>query len=117
MAFGKKKTQLVIPPPRLARAQICIGGEMLVAHRFGSKARREIEEKQRGLARNKKGMRDPEAEYNDARYLDEKGRDCIPAAAVRRAITDAASFIDGITKVSIRGAVFVRGESRGEDGR
>lgn len=118
MAFGKsKKTQLVIPPPNRQRAIVTVGGEFLVLHRFDEKSRRQIEEKQRGAAANKRGARDPEGEYNAARYVDAKGRDCLMAAAFRRAMIDAASFIENIAKTQIRGAVFIIGDSRAKDGR
>lgn len=117
MAFGKKKTQLVIPPPNKARAIVNIGGEFLVTHKFSQKSRDEILGRQQGTARNKRGARNPEAEYEAARYIDAKGRDCIPAAAFRRSMIDAAAFVDGLAKTQIRGLVFVISDIRGADGR
>ena len=112
-----QKTQLKVPPPNKARAVITVGGEFLVLNRFTEKAKAEMLGAQMKVARNKKEARDPEAEYEAARYIDKKGRDCIMAASFRRAMIDAATFIEGVAKTQIRGAVFIIGDSRAPDGR
>lgn len=118
MAARKKSAQaLVIPAQRIERIPIIIGGEdMLVTHRFSQKARQEIREKQIGKARQRKGARNAHAEYIESKYIDNtRYWDGIPCAAIRRAIIDAASFVDGVTKVHLRGAVFVEAQGKDHD--
>jgi hypothetical protein len=119
MAAAKKATAktLVIPKQRIERMQIYVGGENLCVHRFGFKARQEILDKQLGKARRKKEVRDPHAEYIASKYVDTKAFwDGVPCAAFRRGIIDAASFVEGVTKVHLRGAVFVDAEGKDDDG-
>jgi hypothetical protein len=116
MAARKRSAQtLVIPPQRVERIPIIIGGaDMLVTHRFSQKARQEIRDKQAQKAQTKKQARNPHAEYIESKYIDQdKYWDGLPCAAIRRAIIDAASFVDGVTKVHLRGAVFI--EAQGKD--
>lgn len=114
-ARTSKKKELVIPAQRVTKTKIFVGGPILVTHRFSEKMKRQMLEAQQGKARNKKEARDPEAEYQGARYLDVKGYDCMPATAFKKAIIDAASFVQGVTKVQIRGAIFVKGATRDAD--
>ena len=118
MAAAKKKmTELVIPKQKIITFPVYIGGELLVVHQFSEKARREIRDKQGQKARSAKGVRDPHTEFVGSKYVDAKKLwEGLPCAAVRRSIIDAASFVDGVTKVQLRGAVFVETEGRTLDG-
>lgn len=115
-ARKSSKKELVIPPQRKEVVKVVVGGPILVIHRFSDKAKREMLEAQTNAARNKKEPRNPEAEYNAARYTDSKDRDCARADAFKKAMIHAASFVAGVTKVQIRGSVFVRAKHRDEDG-
>lgn len=118
MPRGAKKEQkeLVIPPQRIEVVKIVVGGPILVTHRFSEKSKREMLQRQQKGAQNKKEDRNPEQEYNAARYRDTKDRDGARADAFKKAMINAASFIAGVTKVQIRGAVFIKAESYDEDG-
>lgn len=82
-------------------------GVLLVVHQFAEKAKKEIRDKQAKKAKKAKEERDPKAEFLDARYLDEKGRECVPVTAIKKAIVTAVTASDNLTKVGIRQAVFV----------
>lgn len=94
------------------------GTSPLIVHKFSEKARKMIEDKQQKKAKAAKEARDPKAEYLACFYMvkgkpETKG--CVygvPAAAFKQSAVAACSFIDGITKVTARGAFFV-GEDAG----
>lgn len=119
--MGKKATAatLTIPPQRIEKIDIYIGGPQLCVHRFSTKARREILDRQTQRAKTKKEVRNPHAEYLHSKYVNiikgTKGWDGAPCAAFRRAIIDAASFVEGVTKVHLRGAVFIEREGIDQD--
>lgn len=84
-----------------------MAGSPLVIHAFAEKAKQEIRDKQQKKAKKAKAERDPIAESEAAKYLDERGRECAPITAIKKAIISAASAFDDITKVGLRQAVFV----------
>lgn len=108
-----KATELVIPKQKIITFPVYIGGELLVVHQFSEKARRELRDKHGQKAKGPKGIRETHAEFVGSKYVDaSKLWEGLPCAAVRRSIIDAASFVDGVTKVHLRGAVFVKSEGR-----
>lgn len=113
-----KSTAVEIERPQLARVKISIAGSPpgLLMHRFGSKARKEIEDKQQKKARTAKAARDPETEVLDAIYhMDEPvdGTEFgFPAHAFKDALISAAQrYMAAFKKQSpmIRGALFIKG--------
>jgi hypothetical protein len=89
-------------------------GSILVIHQFAEKAKQEIRDKQQKKAKQAKPPRVPEDEFLAARYVDSKGRECVPITAVKKAIITAATAFDDLTKVALRQAIFV--DSRDEPG-
>jgi hypothetical protein len=85
-------------------------GSRLVIHAFAEKAKQEMRDKHLKKATKAKEARDPEAEFKAARYIDEKGRECAPITAIKKAIISAATAFDDITKVGLRQALFVSPE-------
>lgn len=82
-------------------------GSLLVTHEFGQKAKQEIRDKQQKKKKEAKAAREPEVEFLAARYMDAKGRECVPITAMKKAIVTAATAFDDLTKVGLRQAVFV----------
>lgn len=82
-------------------------GSPLVIHNFSEKAKQEIRDKQQKKAKKAKEERKPDFEFTAAKYIDEKGRECAPVTALKKAIISAATAFDDITKVGLRQAVFV----------
>lgn len=82
-------------------------GSRLVVRQFSDKAKDEIRAKQAKKAKLAKAARDTDAEYLEARYVDEELRECVPITALKKAIVSAAAAFDDLTKVGIRQAVFV----------
>lgn len=103
--------QIKIPEFKPLRFPVRIRGLFpLVMHAWSKKAVDMMLAKQLKQATQKREAKDPEAEYNAARYVDPEGRDCIPATAVKSALINAASFAEGITKVAVRGSAFIEGD-------
>lgn len=82
-------------------------GSPLCVHAFSEKAKEEIRQKQQKGAKKAKEVRDPQAEYRAARYLDAEGRECAPVTAIKKSFITAATAMDNLTKVALRQAVFV----------
>ena len=79
----------------------------LVVHAFAEKAKREIRDKQQKKVKKVKEERKPEEEFLAARYIDERGRECVPVTAVKKALVTSATAFDDLTKVGLRQAMFV----------
>lgn len=85
-----------------------VGDSPLICHKFSEKARRAMLDKQMKKAKQGKEAKDPEADFNEARYLLDDGRDGFPAAGMKKAIANAFRFSDGMKKVEIAGALHVQ---------
>lgn len=108
--IGKDLRRVHIPEAPMEMAQVhLVGTSTLILHAFSEKARKQMLGKQTGSPM-KKEFKDPEECFNGARYIDEKGRDCIRGASFKHAMVDAASFTKGATKVKLRGGVFIHGD-------
>lgn len=84
-----------------------IPGSLLVVHAFAEKAKEEIRQKQAKKAKKAKEERNPPTEAEAAKYFDKENRECVPVTAVKKALISAAVAFDGMTKVSLRQALFV----------
>lgn len=94
----------------IQRVQFTIRGKVgapLVIHAFSEKAKSEIRAKQQKKAKQAKEERKPHEEFLAARYVDEKGRECAPITAIKKAIVSAATAFDDLTKVALRQAIFI----------
>jgi hypothetical protein len=68
----------------------------MVMHRLATKHNvGEMLSRQLGIKISRKGkIHDPLKEYNDGRYLDNVGRDCVPTHGIKLAICSALQFLD-----------------------
>jgi len=82
-------------------------GSPLVIHAFAEKAKQEIRDKQQKKAKKARAERVPLDECNAAKYIDEKGRECAPVTAIKKAIISSATAFEDLTKVALRQSVFV----------
>jgi len=97
---------------RLDRAIVeipLIGETPLIMQRWSEKAKELMLGKQQSSARTKKAPKDPQADYEAAFYRLEDGTPGMPATAFKAAIGSAARFFDGVTMVSLKTAIFVKG--------
>jgi hypothetical protein len=84
-----------------------IAGARLVVHNFSEKAKKEIRDKQQKKVKKAKEERNPKAEFLEARYIDGKGRECVPITAFKKSIVTAATAFDDMKKVALRQSIFV----------
>ncbi len=82
----------------------------MIQHKFSEKAKREMLEKQQKKAAKKKQIRNPEKEFEAAKYLNSKGKISFPALALKQALVAAARNVDGLPMTLLRGAVFFKGD-------
>jgi len=102
---------LVIEPLKIGKITLDVEGEMLIVHRFAEKARKEIRDKQQQIKHKQREKRDPQAEYEAAKYLDEDGNHCVPVIAFKNAMLGEARFLPrDVTMVLLKGALFVQGD-------
>lgn len=105
---AKAESVITLQPIQRQTMQVRIVGDSpLICHRFDEKARKIMLDKQQKKAAQAKAAKDPEADFNAARYVMEDGRDGFPAAGVKKAIANAFRFSDGIKRVEINGALHV----------
>lgn len=102
-----------VPDFGITIASVPITGQTpLIAHSWSEKAKQQMRDKQGGKARTKKEPKDPEAEFEAARYRLDDGRDGFPAAGFKAAIVSGARLMEGITLTMLKQAVYVIGEGR-----
>ncbi len=111
MAASKAIEQVVIPQLTIQRFQVTlIGDSPLICHKWSDKAKQMMLDKQMKKAAPKKEAKDPHQDYLDSLYPYPEGGYGFPVVAFKAAAVDACSYVDGITKVSARGAFHVIGE-------
>lgn len=86
------------------------GQTPLIPHKWSEKAKRMMLDKQQGKAVEKKAPKNPEQEAHEATYWLSDGRPGMPATAFKAAISDAARHFDGLTIVTVKQSIFVKGE-------
>ncbi len=87
-----------------------VGLSPLIAHRFSEKAKNMMLHAMQSKTRTKKEPKDPDAEYEQARYQLPDGRDGFPAVGFKAAIVGAARMFEGVTMTSLKQWLFVHGE-------
>jgi hypothetical protein len=93
-----------------------VGLTPLITQRWSEKARRMMLNAQQSTARAKREAKDPEANFNEARYRLPDGRDGVPATAFKAAIVHSARLFDGVTQVALRQTIIVEGDARDDRG-
>jgi hypothetical protein len=82
----------------------------LIVNHFNDKSRRQMLEAQTGAAKKTKEKRNPEMDFDLAKYKNAQGHECIPAGWIRRAIIEAATFYSRqVSMKFLSGNLFVKG--------
>lgn len=109
MAVKKSAETIQLPELKIKTATITLRGTTpLIVHRFAEKARKEMLDKQMGVAKQKKAFKNPEQDYLDSLYLLPDGTPGFPAVAFKAAAVNAANDA-GIQKVLARRAFHITG--------
>jgi hypothetical protein len=87
-----------------------IGDSPLITHQWSAKAKKMMLDKQMKKATGAREAKNPEQDYKDSLYVHPDGGYGFPAIAFKAAAVDAATFVDGITKVEMRGAFHINDE-------
>lgn len=109
----KKPTEQAITLPRLNLQTIqlrLVGDSPLIVHAWSEKSKKMMLDKMMKKANTGRVAKDPEQEYRDSLYPFPGGGFGFPSIAFKSAAVDAASFVDGITKVQMRGCFHIPGE-------
>lgn len=104
-----------LSPIKLATVLVEIEGETpLVVHQFGEKSKKQIRDKQtlKASASKKKEKRNPEAEFEAARYFivndDGERLDAFPSVGVKAAMIDAGYRYMDLVKTNLRGDLRIK---------
>lgn len=105
------KDDFGIVPMNIVKMTVKVRGiSPLIVHAFSEKAKKQIRDKQMKKAKSAKEAKDPEADFEAAKYTNAEGKDCIPAICLKAAIVNAARFADDLKMTVLRGAIFIEGE-------
>lgn len=120
MTKATQQTQVTIPPMNIQTLEIVlVGDSSLISHAWAEKAKKMMLDKQMKKAMPKKEAKSPEQDFIDSLYWFskkpakptlsdvEKADFGFPAIAFKAAAVDACSHVDGMTKVSARGAFHI----------
>lgn len=99
-----------LPTVEKRRVAVRLNGESpLIVHRFEEKALTEMLAKQRGLPFERQ-KKNPHADYEASKYKNVKDQDCIPVMTIKKAMIEATTFDENMTKKQSRGGFFIVGE-------
>lgn len=110
MAMKKKET-IKLPKINIQRVRVTAKQlSPLITHAWSEKARKQMRDKQGKRAKMAKEARDPVADFEGAKYLDAKKRDCVKASFFKNAIVSACRYAEDMKMTVVRGALFVEGD-------
>jgi hypothetical protein len=110
-------SKIVIPKPRIEVLSIpIIGTSPLLLHKWSEKAKRQMLDKQMKKATKAKDAKDPEADFNGARYISQDGWDGCPAVAFKSAMVGACRQCDGLPMTLAKRIFFVEVDGYTPDG-
>jgi len=104
---GENPIEVTIRPLNLQRTTIKIRGiSTLIMHAWSQKAIKMIEDKQQKKATGPRKAKDPQADFESARYRIDKNTDGIPAIALKACAVEAGVLL-GLKKTNLRKSFFV----------
>lgn len=107
-AKASKTGIMTIPGIKLTRiTTLVVGDAPLVTHHFDEKMRKRMEDKQTGKAEGGRQTKDPEANFQGARYRLTDGSDGIPAGGIKACIIGGARHEESVTMTAAKGAIRV----------
>lgn len=111
---ARKKTEtkeIKLPELQIQRLPLRVTGiTPLIVHAWSEKAKEQMRLKQQKGAKMAKSAKDPNADFEGAKYRDAKGNECVRALFFKNAIVSAARFADDLKMTVLRGAIFVEGD-------
>lgn len=105
-----ENVSIVIPRPSIAVAQFPIKGtSQLIVHAWSTKAKQMILDKQQGKVVVRE-FKDPERDYNEARYISSEGWDGFPATGFKAAIVGGCRQVAGLPMTLAKQLLFVEAD-------
>lgn len=115
----EKPKVVSIPPIDFRTVEITLDGiTPLLVHKFSEKSKREMDEKQKGVPKQKKEARNPEAEFQASLYRmaptkQKKERFGMPASGLKLCAVSACRYVDGLKMTAALGSFHVVGDEGG----
>jgi hypothetical protein len=107
-SIGEREVAIV--PIKFGILQFTLVGKTdLLSNQFSKKNRDQILGIQTGDPKERK-KRDPAKEVEDAKYKLADGRCAFPAAAFKKAMVEAAPYLEGMDKKLVKGSIQIQGE-------
>ena len=108
--MARKQEEVVTSPIQVATMSLNIRGDTpLLMERFSDSTRTQLLERVTGKGKEKKKNRDMDAEVREKIHLTEDGKPGFPAAAFKRAMVEAAVYVNGMDKKRAKGSFFIMG--------
>jgi hypothetical protein len=112
------KTQVIeIQKPNMQELQVeLVEDTPVIVHRFSDKSRKEMLDKQMKKAVKKKGKRDPDREFEEAKYLFPDGRNGVPCVWFKAAAVGACRLVGNLPMTMARRLFFIQADGKHQDG-
>jgi len=107
----------VIPKLKMQTIDIpIIGTSSLIVHRWSEKARKQMLDKQTKKAAGPREAKNPEEDYQQARYISTEGWDGVPSVAFKAACVGACRFAEDIPMTMAKRLLYIVPDGRDKDG-
>jgi hypothetical protein len=112
----REVTKIEVPEFEDKVLKVKIFGNSIITNAWGNKIRQQMlydqmHPEEKAGKKKKRAPKNPEENFQNARYLDEKGRDCVPAVAVKNAMVTAGMRYYGYSQPLLRGTITVLGDT------
>lgn len=106
-----KKVQIQVAPIKIATMNLKIVGETsMLQEKMSDKIREQLKNMVEGKGKEKNKTRDLAEEVKDKIHKNSKGEVCFPTSGFKKAMVEAAPYLDGTDKKLAKGSFFIIGE-------
>ena len=106
-----KKVQITIAPIKIATMQLKVKGETsLLQEKMSERIREQLKNMVEGKGKEKNKTRDLTSEVDEKIHKNLKGEVCFPTSGFKKAMVEAAPYLDGLDKKKAKGSFFILGE-------
>jgi hypothetical protein len=106
-----KKVQVTITPIKIATMSLKVNGETsLLQEKMSDRIREQLKNMVEGKGKEKNKNRDLENEVKEKIHKNSKGEVCFPTSGFKKAMVEAAPYLDGLDKKKAKGSFFILGE-------
>ena len=108
----EKKVGVDIAPIKIATMQLkCVGDTPLLQEKMSEKIRQQLKDMVEGKGKEKNKTRNLSEEVEEKIHRDDKGNVCFPTSGFKKAMVEAAPYLQGMDKKKAKGSFFIIGES------